>query len=145
MLKLAGDIRAGQKKSLPAWNEFLGLVTMAKDGTVVFYMRRSTEQGDAIFQSVFPPGSATAAQYAEHVGGLLPNETKPVPPWPETVGVAKMSADGTLTLYLRSESNGGPIAETVISYKPGDQKYDETIAHIGGIRAGEEKPIPPWN
>src|SRR5262249_36562973 len=31
-----------------------------------------------------------------------------------------------------------------ITYAPSDPKYQETLRHIGGIRPGEQKPVPPW-
>jgi hypothetical protein len=144
MLKLAPGVHLGQTKPLPPWRNYFGILTMAEDKTVSCYTRIITNEGDAIFASVFEPNSLAAKQYIDHVGGLLPGQAKPLPTWPESVGVARMAPDGTVTAYLRSEAPGQPIAEAKTIYKPGDPKYDEMVAHIGGIKPGEEKPIPPW-
>jgi len=61
-----------------------------------------------------------------------------------SVGVATMSADGAITLRLRSVESGGSIMEAVKTYKVDDPMYDEVRKHIGPISPGESKPIPPW-
>jgi hypothetical protein len=61
----------------------------------------------------------------------------------ESIGVAHMEQDGTITLRLRSLPPG-PIAEGTLTYKPGDPKYEEIKKHLGGIAPGEYKSVPPW-
>ena len=61
----------------------------------------------------------------------------------ESIGVAHMDADGTITLRLRSLPPG-PIGEATLTYKPGDPKYEEIKRHLGGIAPGEYKPVRPW-
>jgi hypothetical protein len=61
----------------------------------------------------------------------------------DSVGTAKMSADGTITLQLRSLWPD-PIAESQLVFPPDDPQYDEIKHHIGGISPGESKPVPPW-
>jgi hypothetical protein len=61
----------------------------------------------------------------------------------DSVGRAKMSADGTITLQLRS-SWPDPIAETQMVFAPDDPQYADIKRHLGGIASGETKPIPPW-
>jgi hypothetical protein len=61
----------------------------------------------------------------------------------DSVGRAKMSADGTITLQLRSLWPD-PIAESQLVYPPGDPQYDEIKHHLGGLSPGEAKPVPPW-
>ena len=46
----------------------------------------------------------------------------------DSVGRAKMSADGTITLQLRSLW----------------PQYEEIRHHLGGIKPGESKPVPPF-
>jgi hypothetical protein len=60
-----------------------------------------------------------------------------------SVGVASMDPDGTIHLQLRSEIHGG-IAEAVDTVKPGDLRYAATLKHLGGLKPGEDKAIPPW-
>ncbi len=61
-----------------------------------------------------------------------------------SIGVASMSADGTISLQLRAESPGGGVGDALLFYKPTDPKYAEVFRHIGGIKPGEVKPVPPW-
>jgi hypothetical protein len=61
----------------------------------------------------------------------------------DSVGQAKMSADGTITLQLRSLWPN-PIAESQLVYAPDDPQYDEIKHHLGGITPGESKPVPPF-
>jgi hypothetical protein len=61
----------------------------------------------------------------------------------ESIGTAQMAADGTITLHLRSLWPD-PSADTDLSYAPDDPQYAEIKDHLGGIKPGESKPIPPW-
>jgi len=61
----------------------------------------------------------------------------------DSIGQAKMSVDGTITLQLRSLWPN-PIAESQLVYPPGDPQYEEIKHHLGGITPGESKPVPPW-
>src|ERR1700756_4851485 len=61
----------------------------------------------------------------------------------DSVGRAKMSADGTITLQLHSLWPD-PIAETELVFAPDDPQYEEIKHHLGGIKPGESKPVPPF-
>jgi hypothetical protein len=61
----------------------------------------------------------------------------------DSVGRATMSADGTIMLALRSLWPD-PIAESQLVYPPDDPQYEEIKHHLGGIKPGESKPVPPW-
>jgi hypothetical protein len=60
-----------------------------------------------------------------------------------SIGVARMSEDGVITLRIRSLPPG-PVAEGEFRYSPGDPRYEEIKKHLGGIAPGETKPVPPW-
>jgi hypothetical protein len=60
----------------------------------------------------------------------------------DSVGTARMSANGVITLRLRSLWPE-PKAETELAYTPDDPQYDEIKHHLGGIVPGETKPVPP--
>jgi hypothetical protein len=62
---------------------------------------------------------------------------------PASIGAATMARDGTITLRLRAEGRGMTGDGTLI-YKRGDARYDEVERHIGGIKPGQTKPVPPW-
>lgn len=65
-------------------------------------------------------------------------------PLPASIGVATMTPDGTITLRLRAEGEGGTIGEGNLTYKRGNPQYEEVLHHIGGLKPGETKPVPPW-
>jgi hypothetical protein len=60
----------------------------------------------------------------------------------DSVGHASMSADGTITLRVRSLWPQ-PFAETTLVYAPGDAQYGMIKRHLGGIAPGQAKPVPP--
>jgi hypothetical protein len=66
-----------------------------------------------------------------------------ITPVPPNVGTITMAADGTVTLMLRSLPPG-PIAETLVKYAPGDAHYKDAVDHVGGLKPGETKMLPPW-
>jgi len=80
---------------------------------------------------------AAAAVAAEKSNEPIPCESV------ESIGVAEMSADGVISLRLRSLSPN-PIAEGVLTYAPDDPQYEEIKRHLGGIAPGEFKPVRPW-
>ena len=80
-------------------------------------------------------------QVADEIGRL--GLKLSIVPVPENVGTITMASDKAIEMRLRSLPPG-PIAETVVHYKPGDAKYKETIDHVGGLVMGESKYVPPW-
>lgn len=62
-----------------------------------------------------------------------------------SIGMAKMKPDGTIVLDLRAEEVGGmAIGIGRLEYAPSDPGYQGVLDHIGGLRQGETKPVPPW-
>lgn len=62
----------------------------------------------------------------------------------ETIGTARMEADGTLVLNLRAEGAGGVIGDAQFVYPPNHPQYQDILKHLGGLKPGQEKPVPPW-
>jgi len=63
---------------------------------------------------------------------------------PESIGQAWLDDNGTLMVQLRAEGPGGAIGDVLYKYLPNDKEYEETLRHIGGLKKGEKKPVPPW-
>jgi hypothetical protein len=63
---------------------------------------------------------------------------------PPSIGVATMTADGTILLQLRAEGPDGAEGDALLTYAPGNADYAKVLAHVGGLRPGESKPVPPW-
>ncbi len=58
---------------------------------------------------------------------------------PGSIGTALMSADGTITLTISTPSQQGAAA-----YHRGDPQYARILSHVGGLKPGERKPLPPF-
>jgi hypothetical protein len=69
-------------------------------------------------------------------GAEKPSEEK-------SIGVATMLADGTILVGV-SGPEPGSRARAVLMVEPGDTNYQSIIDHVGGLKPGETKPIPPW-
>jgi hypothetical protein len=55
-----------------------------------------------------------------------------------------MQRDGTLILDLRAEGPGPTHGDARLVYPPSHPRYQEILAHLGGIKPGEHKPVPPF-
>ena len=62
----------------------------------------------------------------------------------QSIGVATMDPDGTIVLQLRAEGPGGAIGDALLRYPPSHEEYKEVLTHLGGLKPGESKPVPPW-
>jgi hypothetical protein len=51
-----------------------------------------------------------------------------------------MLADGTIMIGVGS----GDRAQAVLMLRPGDTQYQPLIDHVGGLKPGDTKAIPPW-
>ena len=72
-------------------------------------------------------------------GALAAENPAPAP----SVGVAKMLEDGTILIGIRGSAPDGPL-QAVLMIEPGDTNYQQIIDHVGGLKPGETKSIPPW-
>jgi hypothetical protein len=135
-IKSAAEI----KKSPLTFAQVKKQLAKLKKGEEVFW-----SVGDAPTSNQFdlPPGDATDArrQVAVEIQHLELKLT--ILPLPQTIGTIAMAHDKSIELRLRSLPPG-PIAETLLRYKPGDAKYKQMIDHVGGLAPGETKLVPPW-
>ncbi len=60
-----------------------------------------------------------------------------------SIGEATMLDDGTIVLTLRAEGDG-VVGDGQVTYGPDDEHYEEVLKHLGGLRPGQKKPVPPW-
>jgi hypothetical protein len=61
----------------------------------------------------------------------------------KSIGVATMLANGTILVGV-GETGSDARARAVLMVEPGDSQYQAIIDHVGGLKPGETKPIPPW-
>jgi hypothetical protein len=61
----------------------------------------------------------------------------------KSIGVATMLMDGTILVGVPGPE-AGSRARAVLMVEPGDTNYQSIIDHVGGLKPGETKSIPPW-
>lgn len=62
----------------------------------------------------------------------------------QTIGSARMEEDGTIVLELRAEGLRGLTGDALLRYPPGHPEYNNMLHHLGGLKKGEVKQVPPW-
>ena len=62
----------------------------------------------------------------------------------DSIGVATMDPDGTIVLQLRAEGPDGVLGDALLRYPPSHKDYKDVLTHLGGMKPGESKPVPPW-
>ena len=62
----------------------------------------------------------------------------------ESIGVATMDADRTITLRLRAEGPDGALGEGLVVYPLSHEDYQYVLDHLGGLEPGQSKPVPPF-
>jgi len=63
---------------------------------------------------------------------------------PDSIGVAWLEPDMTLVMQLRAESEGKALGDALLTYRPDDPQYHRMLEHVGELKPGERKPVPPW-
>ena len=97
----------------------------------------------AVFVILMLASSTAFAKDSKH---KKPAETKkPVAAdkIPKSIGIATMDSEGSIRMQLRSYGPG-PQAEGSFEYKKTDPKYKDILKHLGGMKPGETKSVPPW-
>jgi ribonuclease PH len=61
-----------------------------------------------------------------------------------TIGVARMAPDGTIILDLDAPP-GSTTGRGPFVYPPDDGDYAMILRHLGGLRPGEAKAVPPFS
>jgi len=61
-----------------------------------------------------------------------------------SIGSATMEEDGTIVLQLRAEGSEGPIGDALLRYPPNHPEYNNILRHLGGLKKGAVKQVPPW-
>jgi hypothetical protein len=90
-------------------------------------------------------GAAASVILLAFSGGALAAETAPPassenPTVQKSIGMARMLTDGSILIGV----GAGDRAQAVLQLMPGDTQYQPLLDHIGGLKPGETKSIPPW-
>ena len=62
----------------------------------------------------------------------------------DSIGTAKMRKDGTIVLHLRAEGPDGLVGDALIRVSHENKEYKSILEHLGGLKPGEDKRLPPW-
>lgn len=62
----------------------------------------------------------------------------------KSIGSATLRPDGVLELMLRAEGPGGMVGDSLVTYAPDDKNFKKVFDHLGGIKVGEVKSVPPF-
>lgn len=62
---------------------------------------------------------------------------------PPSIGTATMLDNGTIELRLIARDHG-IIGHSTLHYPPEHKEYKEILRHVGGLKPGEVKSVPPW-
>lgn len=76
-------------------------------------------------------------------GTETPVTKKDPAPQPASIGEATMEPDGTIVLQLRAVGPG-VIGDGLLKYPPKHAQYESVKKHLGGLKPGEHKPVPPF-
>ena len=60
------------------------------------------------------------------------------------IGDARMDKDGVIHAWLRADLPEGGHGDRFIKIHPKDESYQEWLKHLGGLKPGETKLVPPW-
>jgi hypothetical protein len=60
-----------------------------------------------------------------------------------TIGTARMEPDGTIVLDLVARE-GSMTGQGRYTYPPGHPDHAMILRHLGGLRPGQVKPVPPF-
>jgi membrane-bound lytic murein transglycosylase B len=98
---------------------------------------------DAYVQGVLAFGEQLQAMLATDGGSAMTSKTGAVDAGPASIGSATMKADGTIQLMLRAEG-GGAVGDALLVYPKTHPKYEYVLKHLGGLKPGQSKPVPPF-
>jgi hypothetical protein len=65
-------------------------------------------------------------------------------PIDDSIGMASLAEDGTLTLVLQRNRETRYNFRAVLTIKPDNPRYRKYLDQIGYLPQGERKPIAPW-
>lgn len=80
---------------------------------------------------------------ASNVGDLALTEPETISE-EDSVGLAWLADDGTMVLQLKVLMEGGRQDQIFVELEPTDPRFAKVLAHLGGLRYGENKHIKPF-
>jgi hypothetical protein len=55
-----------------------------------------------------------------------------------------MDDKGVIVMNLRASDDRGNMGDAQFVYPPSHPNYAAILRHLGGLKPGESKPVPPW-
>ncbi len=62
-----------------------------------------------------------------------------------SIGRATMGDDETIVLVLRAVGPNGETGVGRLEYPKSHAQYNDILKHLGGLKPGESKPVPPFD
>ncbi len=103
----------------------------------------SRERSSTRSVEVVPTSNLSPAARASNTSSADNSRDEPMTDDASSIGSATMESDGTIVLQLRAEGPG-VRGDAQLRYPRGHKQYDSVLEHLGGLRPGESKPVPPW-
>jgi hypothetical protein len=94
--------------------------------------------------SIREPDAGRKAQAVREQGAPVKASASAKEEGMKSIGSATMKQDGTIVLELRAIGPGGERGDGLLTYPPDHPAYKEVLDHLGGLKPGESKPVPPW-
>ncbi|MEW5738487.1 MAG: lytic murein transglycosylase [Myxococcota bacterium] len=99
---------------------------------------------DAYVQGVLAFGEKLQAMLVADAGVTVAQQPGSNGKPSASIGSATMTADGAIQLMLRAEGPGGAEGDALITYPKSHPQYAEILKHLGGLKPGQSKPVPPF-
>jgi len=154
---LAAPALRGDEQYLEAPNQVdskrepIGSARQLQDGTL---MLRLTNDGALIEQRIlYKKDNPAYNRIACHIGPIKPGESKPLLPFEtdepndersNSIGVARINTDGTITITTRTSKVDHYRSET-LTYPPSNSYYKTVLNHIWGIEPGIARQVVAWH
>jgi hypothetical protein len=98
-----------------------------------------------IFPIIFLAVSAVLLDACSQ-GGVEPMSNTEMPTNQDTIiyiGEARMEDNGDIIITFH-KTGDGIHTSAQFRCKPGTERYENVIKHVGGLKPGESKLVPPW-
>lgn len=95
--------------------------------------------GDATMLKGIPGATSTDLPKGgniEGTGSMLKDQ--------QPIGSATMSDDGAIVMDLRAAGPHGEVGMARVVYPPTHPRYQEILAHLGGMKPGDKKLVLPF-
>lgn len=117
----------------------IGTATMLADSTLVLDLTADTGQTRGIARVTYPPDHPRHAAVLQHLGGMKPGQSKPVPPWPDAIDDQKVE-QSVRSWVAKQRKWDPPTYRVEITGTDGEKNIAVTVHHRGVDDRGQPGP-----